>query len=1063
MLSKIFIDRPIFAWVIAIIIMLVGIGSITQLPVAQYPDVAPPQININATYPGASADTLQNSVTQILEQQLTGLDGMLYFNSSSSSNGSVAINVTFSKGTNPDIAQVQVQNAIQAAISRLPQQVQQQGVRVTKSNPDFLLIVAVYDTTDRSTGVDVGDWLVNNMQYPLSRLTGVGNANVFGSQYAMRIWLDPNKLRSYQLMPSDISSAILAQNTQVAAGQIGGAPEPQTQMLNATVTAQSRLQTPEQFRNIIVKNDPSGARVLLGDVARVEIGADTYGVLTRVNGHDGSGMAISLSPGADALKTADLVKSTAAQIAKSMPAGYQMTFAYDTTAFIKLSIIEVVKTLIEAMFLVVLVMFIFLQSWRTTVIPAVAIPVVLLGTFGVLNMLGYSINTMTMFGLVLAVGLLVDDAIVVVENVERILEEQPELSVREATIQSMGQIQMALIGIALVLSAVFLPMVFFGGSTGVIYRQFSATIVSAMILSVFIALTLSPSIAAGVLRRSHGTVEQSWFGKALPAVARAIETARTKFNDGFKRLIAWFVETVERVVDRKWLFLGIYAIIGVLLFVLFTRLPTGFIPTEDQGAITIQFRLPPGATLGRTQQVQRAIENYFLKGPEKKNVSAYFTVAGGGQGQSGQNVGQAFINLADFSKRTGSQNSADAVVQRATAAFKGFRDAQVFTLIPAPIRGLGSSAGFTMELQNSSGMSQADFNAARDRVLQAATADKNLSAVRLSQLPDTPTLKVNVDQPTLASLGVLSADVNSTLSAAWGGIYVNDFVDRGRVKRVYVQGDAQYRAVPSDISQWSVRNNSGTMVGFDSFAQTGWGVTPVSLWRFNGIPAYEYQGNAAPGQSSGQAMTEIANIASQVPGVSVAWSGQSYQQLLSSGQAPLLYGISLIVIFLCLAALYESWTIPAAVLLVIPLGLIGSILADTIRSLQNDVYLQVGLITTMGLSAKNAILMVEFAEREEQAGKRVIDAAIEAARIRLRPILMTSFAFIFGVFPLAIATGAGANSRIAIGTSVVGGMLTATVLAVFYIPLFFVLVRRGVRDGVKALRERLRRRREAKA
>ncbi len=1062
-MSKAFIDRPIFAWVIAIIIMLFGIGSITQLPIAQYPDIAPPQVNISATYPGASADTLQNSVTQILEQQLTGLDGMLYFSSNSSSSGSVTINAVFEKGIDPDIAQVQVQNAIQAAISRLPTQVQQQGVQVTKSNPDLLMIVGVYDTTNRATNVDVGDWLVNNLQYQIGRLPGVGNANVFGSQYAMRIWLDPAKLRSFALQPSDVTQAILAQNTQVAAGEVGGQPQPDTQMLDATVTAQSRLQTPDQFRNIVVKNDPSGARVLINDVARVELGAENYSTVARVNGHPGAGMGINLSPGADALKTAQLVKATVAQLSKDMPPGYQYAFAYDTTNFIKLSINEVVKTLVEAMILVIIVMFVFLQSWRTTIIPAVAIPVVLLGTFGVLAILGYTINTMTLFGLVLAVGLLVDDAIVVVENVERILDEEPELSVREATIQSMGQIQMALIAIALVLSAVFLPMIFFGGSTGVIYRQFSATIVSAMALSVFIALTLSPSLAAAVLRRKHGTIQESRLGRLAPGVVHAIERGRTKFNNGFRRLIQWYVEHVSDVVDRKWLFLAIYAGVCVLLVMLFVRLPTGFVPTEDQGAISVQYRLPPGATLGRTRQVQRAIENYFLNGPEKKNVGQYFTVAGGGQGLSGQNTGQAFVSLADYSMRKGSQNSADAIVQRASAAFRGFRDAQVFVVIPPSIRGLGQASGFTMELQNSGGMPQAEFAAARDKLTQAANADRNLSQVRLSQLPDMPTLKVSVDESTISSLGVAQADVNSTLSAAWGGNYVNDFVDRGRVKRVFVQGDAPYRSEPSDMGQWSVRNNTGGMVSFSSFAQTGWGVAPVSLYRFNGIPAYEYSGSPASGQSSGQAMTEIAKLASQFPGASVAWSGQSFQQQLSSGQAPILYAISLIVVFLCLAALYESWSIPIAALLVIPLGLVGAVFAVTLRGLQNDVYLQVGLITTMGLTAKNAILMIEFAEREEKQGKRVIDAAISAARIRLRPILMTSFAFIFGVLPLALATGAGANSRIEVGTAVIGGMLTATILAVFYIPLFFVLVRRGVRDGLKVVGERIRRRSKAQA
>jgi multidrug efflux pump len=1056
-MSRIFIDRPIFAWVIAILIMLLGAGAITQLPIAQYPDIAPPQVSINATYPGASADILQNSVTQILEQQLTGIDGLLYFNSSSNSNGQVSITATFAKGTNPDVAQMQVQNSIQASISRLPQQVQQQGVRVTKSNPDILLIVGVYDETNRATNVDIGDWLVNNMQYQVGRLAGVGNISMFGSQYAMRVWLDPGRLQTYSLMPSDVISAINAQNVQVAAGEVGGQPQPTSQMLDATVTAQSKLQTPEQFRNIIVKSDPTGARVLLSDVARVELGADNYNIFSRVDGHPGAGMAIFTAPGADALKTAALVKQTVQQIAKNFPPGYKFSYAYDTTSFIKLSVIEVVKTLIEAMALVILVMFVFLQSWRTTIIPAVAIPVVLLGTFGVLDLIGFSINTMTLFGLVLAIGLLVDDAIVVVENVERLLEENPGMSPREATIQSMDQIQIALIAIALVLSAVFLPMIFFGGSTGVIYRQFSATIVSAMALSVFVALTLSPALAATLLRtRTAEPPQQSKAGLLM-------EHARKRFNNAFDAGRDWYVAKVGTAVNRKWLFLAIYGLIGAALIAMFVRLPTGFIPGEDQGVVTVQFRLPAGATLGRTREVQRAIENYFLKGPESKNVSAYFTLAGGGQGLSGQNAGQAFINLADYSVRKGSQNSADAIVRRASAAFRGFRDAQVFALVPPPIRGLGQSSGFTMELENASGMSQTQFNAVRDQLLAAATSDPLLSSVRLSQLPDTPTLKVNVNEEALNTYGVQSNDVNTTLTAAWGGNYVNDFIDRGRVKRVYVQGDAPYRAAPWDIDQWSVRNNLGEMVSFATFAQTGWGVAPVNLWRFNGNPAFEFQGNAAPGQSSGQAMTEISRLASQYPGVSVAWAAASYQQLLSSGQAPLLYGISLIVVFLCLAALYESWSIPLAVLLVIPLGLVGAVFAVTLRGLENDVYLQIGLLTTMGLASKNAILMIEFAERaEKEEGKSVLDSALEAARLRLRPIIMTSFAFIFGVFPLAISTGAGANSRIAIGTSVVGGMVTATILAIFYIPLFFVLVRSGFHGAFAAIRAHLRSRQEAR-
>jgi multidrug efflux pump len=1062
-MSKVFIDRPIFAWVIAIIIMLMGIGAIASLPVAQYPDVAPTQVNVRATYPGASADTLESSVTQILEQQLTGIDGLLYFQSSSTSRGQVTINVVLDKGINPDIAQVQVQNAVQGAISRLPQQVQQQGVRVTKSSPDFLLIVGVYDETDRSSNYDVSDWLAANLQDDLSRIDGVGDVNVFGAPYAMRIWLDPHKLASFHLMPSDVIGAIQNQNTEIAAGEVGGMPQPEGQMINATVTAQSRLQTPEQFRNIIVKSDPSGARVLLSDVARVELGADNYSATIRVNGHPGAGVGIFLEPGANALRTADLVKAQVEQISERMPPGYRFAYANDTSGFIKLSIKEVVKTLFEAILLVVLVMFVFLQSWRATMIPFIAVPVVLLGTFAILYAHGFSINTMTLFGLVLATGLLVDDAIVVVENVERLMRENPEMTPREATIASMGQIQMALVAIALILSAVFLPMVFFGGSTGVIYRQFSATIVSAMALSIFVALTLSPAIAATLLKRTHATVEQTWVGRAAPRVAHAIETGRTKFNDGFDRFRDWFARSVSRVVDRKWLFLAIYAGVCGLLIVLFARLPTGFLPSEDQGAAFVQYRLPAGATMTRTREVQRATEDYFLKGPDARNIKTFFAVAGGGQGAAGQNTGQSFINLADYDKREGSENSADAITERASAAFRGLRDAQVFALVPGAIRGLGQSSGFTVELQNTSGMSREEFQAARDRLLAEASADSTLASVRPSELPDVASLKVDIDQERLAALGLNSGDVNGTLSAAWGGRYVNDFIDRGRVKRVYVQGDAPYRAAPGDIDQWFVRNSRGEMVPFSSFAQTSWLTTPTSLSRFQGYPSYELQGQGAPGVSSGDAMNRIEALASKIPGVSVAWAGQSLQERLSSGQAPILYAISLIVVFLCLAALYESWSIPVAVLLVVPLGLVGSIFAVTLRGLQNDVYLQVGLITTMGLSAKNAILMVEFAERAERQGKRVIEAAVEAARIRLRPILMTSFAFIFGVMPLALSTGAGANSRIAIGTAVIGGMITATILAIFYIPFFFVLVRRGVRDGIVVIRERLRRRKAAEA
>jgi multidrug efflux pump len=834
-------------------------------------------------------------------------------------------------------------------------------------------------------------------------------------------------------------------------------------MLNATVTGQSRLQTPEQFSRIVVKSSATGARVQLSQVARVEMGAESYGTIIHVNGYPGAGIGIFLEPGANALTTSKLVKAKVEAAKDKMPPGYDFTYANDSSDFIKLSIYEVVKTLAEAMALVILVMFVFLQSWRATMVPGIAIPVVLTGTFAVLYALGFSINTLTLFGLVLAVGLLVDDAIVVVENVERLLHERPELTVKEATALSMGQIQMALIAIALVLSAVFLPMVFFGGSTGVIYRQFSATIVSAMALSVFVALTLSPSLAANLLRRKHATVEESWIGRRAPALAHSIERARLGFNDRFQRTIDWYVSHVGKVVERKWLFLAIYLGVCLLLAVLFLRLPTGFLPQEDQGSAMVQYQLPAGATLERTTVVQNKVEDYFLHGPDSKNVQSFFSVVGGGGGANGQNSGRMYMNLAPFDERKGSENSAKAIVDRASKEFRKLHDAQVFALVPSAIRGLGQSAGFTMELENTSGMSREQFAAVRDKLLAEASDNPDLEQVRLTEFPDVASLKVDIDQDKLASLGLNTSDVNNTLSTAWGGRYVGDFIDRGRVKRVYVQADAPYRSAPSDINRWFVRNNQGDMVPFSSFAQTEWMTTPTSLSRFNGYPSFEFSGQGKEGVSSGDAMAQMEKLASEVPGVSVDWAGQSYQERLASGQAPLLYAVSLIVIFLCLAALYESWSIPLAVLLVVPLGLVGAILAVTLRGLQNDVFLQIGLLTTMGLTSKNAILMNEFAERAEKEGKRIIDAAIEAAKIRLRPILMTSFAFIFGVFPLAVSTGPGANGRIAIGTAVIGGMLTATILAVFYIPLFYVLVRRGARDGIVIIREHWRSRREGKA
>ena len=1035
MISRIFIDRPVFAWVIAIVIMLAGVAGIFSLSVAQYPDIAPPSVNINATYPGASAQILESSVTQVIEQQLTGLDGLIYFQSNSNAAGQVNITVTFQKGTDPDIAQVQVQNKVQQALPRLPQQVQQQGLVVTKANPDFLMVVSIYDATDRSTSGDVSDYLVSHLQEPLGRLAGVGNVTVFGSQYAMRIWLDPFRLASFNLMPSDVIAAIQAQNTQVAAGQLGGQPSPAVQMLNATVTARSRLTTVDQFKQILVKTQTDGSKVLLQDVARVELGSESYNTISRLNRHPASGIAISLAPGADALKTAQLVRKEITQQAKSFPPGYDYAYPNDSTAFIKLSVQEVLITLFEAILLVVVVMFVFLQSWRATLIPAIAVPVVLLGTFGVLAVAGFSINVLTLFGLVLSIGLLVDDAIVVVENVERIMAEEPGISPREATIRSMDQVQTALIAIALVLSAVFLPMAFFGGSVGVIYRQFSITIVSAMVLSVVVALVLSPALAATLLKPPG---EDRHAGNPFD---RALGRFGERFNAWFNPTADRYRQAVAGVIPRMRFALVVYAGVLALLVAVFLLLPTSFLPSEDQGVAQLQFTLPPGATQARTLAAAKQIEDYFLT-QEKQNVSAIYMVIGQGQAGAGQNAGRGFIAFQPWAQRKGKQNTAQAINQRANRALSRMRDVQVFALNPPPVRGLGQSSGFTLELMNTGGLGRPQFQAEVNQFLAQASNDPVLSGVRKNSLEDTPTLNVAVDEEKAGALGLLQAAVDSTLSAAWGGNYVDDFVDRGRVKRVYVQGDAPYRSRPEDLGSWFVRSANGEVAPFSSFASLSWGQAPASLLRWNGVPAQEIQGDAAPGQSTGQAMSRVTQLASALPGVSVAWAGLSYQERLSGGQAPLLYAISLLVVFLCLAALYESWSVPFSVLLVIPLGLVGAAVAVAVRDLSNDVYFQVGLLTTMGLSAKNAILIVEFAEAAVARGKDPVEAALEAARLRLRPILMTSFAFIFGVFPLAIATGAGAQSRIAIGTAVIGGMLTATMLAIFFVPMFFVLVLR---------------------
>ncbi|SKA63222.1 multidrug efflux pump [Pantoea ananatis] len=1032
MLAQFFIRRPVFAWVIALCIMLFGILSIRSLPVAQYPDVAPPQISVQATYTGASAETLESSVTQVIEQQLTGLDGLLYFSSTSTaSTGQVKINVTFKQGTDPDIAQVQVQNKVQQAESRLPSAVTSQGVTVQKAQSDFLLILAVYDKSNKSSASDVADYMVSNMEDTLARVTGVGNVQVFGAEYAMRIWLDPSKLASYSLMPSDVTTALESQNTQVSSGQLGAQPSSNTQQLVATVRSRSRLQTPEQFRNIVLKSQADGSVVRLSDVARVEMGDEDYSANVMANGHPASGMAIQLASGANALSTAEKVKSTIDEFQSSMPAGYEIAYPLDSTDFVKISIEEVVKTLVEAVILVVIVMFVFLQNIRTTLIPTIAVPVVLLGTFGVLSFFGYSINTLTMFGMVLAIGLLVDDAIVVVENVERVMREEG-LPPREATEKSMREITGALVGIALVLSAVFLPMTFFSGSTGVIYRQFSITIVSSMVLSVIVALTLTPALCATLLKpHNHDSGRNGFFGW---------------FNQRYENVQARYQRGVGKVMHRSVRYLLLYGVLLIGCAVLYMRLPTGFLPTEDQGYIMVQYQLAPGATENRTREVRRQVQQYFAT-QEKDNVNVSMLVDGFSFAGNGQNAGVGFIALKNWRDRKGSENSADAIAGRAMAALSRIRDAQIFVLSPPAVSGLGQSNGFTFELQARGATARDQLLKMRDQLIAKANQDTELSAVRANSLPDLPQLDVSIDDAKAQSLGLTISDINNTLSAAIGGSYVNDFSDRGRVKKVYMQGDQSFRSKPEDIDQWYVRgtdsSNNTTMVPFSSFASSKWSYGPDVLSRYNGLASYEIQGSAAEGKSSGDAITAMEKLAATLPaGTTFAWSGLSYQEKLSGNQALSLYGISLIVVFLCLAALYESWAVPLSVMLVVPLGVIGSLLAITLRGLENDVYFQVALLTIIGLSSKNAILIVEFAEEHYRKGESLINAAVHAATMRLRPIIMTSLAFTAGVLPLAISTGAGANSRIAIGTGIIGGTLTATLLAIFFVPLFFVLVRR---------------------
>ena len=1035
-LSRFFIDRPVFAWVIAIVIMLAGAISVFRLPVAQYPTIAPPAVQVNANYPGADATTMQNSVTQVIEQQLTGLDNLLYFSSTSNADGTVAITATFAPGTDPDIAQVQVQNKVQQAVAQLPTQVQQLGVTVAKAQANFLLLVAMYDESDHTTGRDVADFIISKMQDTLLRVPGVGTAIVFGSPYAMRVWLDPYKLRNYSLQPSDVRAAIQAQNVQVSAGSIGALPALPDQALSATVTAQSQLQTPEEFRKIILKSTSDGAVVHLSDVARVELGTDNYGIVGRMNGHPGAGIAITPAPGTNALTLVDAIKARARSLEPSFPPGYKLVFPVDNTDFIRLSIKDVVKTLAEAILLVILVMFIFLQNWRTTLVPAVAVPVVLLGTFGILSLVGFSINTLTLFALVLVIGLLVDDAIVVVENVERIMREEG-LGPRDATLRSMQEITGALIGIGLVLTAVFLPMAFFGGSTGVIYRQFSVTIVSAMLLSIMCALILTPALCATLLQPIEGGHHQHAGG----LLGRFFDW----FNDSFEATREWYRRSLEKVLDRTKTVMLAYLAIVAVMGALFVYLPTGFLPDEDQGVLVNLIALPSGSTQASTLTVAQKVADHYLKN-ESKNVDFAFAIAGFSFLGVGQNTGIAFVKLSDWDKRPGEKNTSPAMARRAMLAFRRtINEAQVFPLVPPAVRELGVSTGFDLQLEDRGNLGHQKMIQIRNQLLALAARNPKLQSVRPASLDDTQQLHIDVDQQKANSFGIATADINSTLSAAWGGNFVNNFIDRARVKRVYIQGDAPYRMSPDDLGRWYVRGKSGTMTSFSSFSRASWVLGPASLTRYNGYPSIEIQGQGAPGISSGTALTEMDKLIKQLPaGIGYELTGLSFQEQQSGAQAPALYALSILIIYLCLAALYESWAIPMSVMLVIPLGVIGAVAAASARGLFNDIYFQVGLLATIGLSAKNAILIVEFAVDAEKRGLKARDAALEAARLRLRPILMTSIAFIAGVSPLAIASGAGAHSQNDIGTGVIGGMLTATVLAIFFVPVFFQLINRGL-------------------
>ena len=1042
-MAQFFIHRPIFAWVIALVIMLAGIITLTKMPVAQYPTISPPSVTISATYPGASAQTVENTVTQIIEQQMNGLDGLRYISSNSAGNGQASINLNFEQGIDPDIAQVQVQNKLQSATALLPEDVQRQGVKVTKSGASFMQVLAFYSPDGSLSAADIKDYVNSNISEPLSRVAGVGEVQVFGGSYAMRIWLDPAKMTSLQITPSDVATAINAQNSQVAVGQLGGAPSVQGQVLNATVNAQSMLQTPEQFRNIFLKNTASGAQVRLGDVARVELGSDNYQFDSKFNGKAAGGVAIKLATGANALDTAAAVEKRLSELRKNYPNGLKDQLAYDTTPFIELSIKSVVKTLIEAIILVFIVMFLFLQNWRATIIPTLAVPVVVLGTFAVINIFGFSINTLTMFAMVLAIGLLVDDAIVVVENVERVMQEE-HLDPVAATEKSMQQISGALVGITSVLTAVFVPMAFFAGTTGVIYRQFSITLVTAMILSLIVALTFTPALCATLLKQHDPNKAES-----NNIFARFFRW----FNSSFEKLSVKYQGGVNRMTHHKVFSGVVYLLVIAGLVGLYKALPSSFLPDEDQGVVMTLVQLPPSASLERTDKVITTMTDYFMN-KEKEHVESIFTVSGFSFTGVGQNAGLAFIKLKDWSERTTPESQIGAIIQRGMALNMIVKDASYIMPLQLPaMPELGVSAGFNIQLKDASGQGHEKLIAARNAILGMAAQDKRLAGVRPNGQEDTPQYQISIDQAQAGAMGVSIADINTTMSMAWGGSYINDFVDRGRVKKVYVQGEANARMMPEDLNKWYVRNSSGTMVPFSAFATGEWTYGSPRLERYNGVSSVNIQGTPAPGVSSGDAMLAMEEIIGKLPsmglqGFDYEWTGLSLEERDSGNQTAPLLVLSMLIVFLCLAALYESWSIPVSVLLVVPLGILGAFaltwLGMIIKgdpNLSFNIYFQVAIVAVIGLSAKNAILIVEFAKELQEQGEDLFDATLHAAKMRLRPIIMTTLAFGFGVLPLALSTGAGAGSQHSVGFGVLGGVISSTLLGIFFIPVFFVWIR----------------------